>query len=140
MKRMNVQVAKAPLRKEPSFLSPSLKQLSYADGVQVLSEKDGWAEVRTLKEGLSGWVHISALTTKTVILKPGEQDVQKAVSTKEYALAGKGFNDSVEKEYRSKNPNLNFSWIDRMETFAVSREKMSDFLRKGDLKTAGGKV
>lgn len=130
---MNVQVMKAPVRKEPSFLSPVLGTLAYAEKVRTVTEKDGWVEIKAEKGALTGWMHASALTTKTVVLNPGDADVKKAVSTNEYALAGKGFNESVEKEYRSKNPSLNFEWINKMEAFIVTQDKMKDFLQKGEL-------
>ena len=51
---------------------------------------------------------------------------------------GKGFNQQVESEFRAKNPNLDFTWVDKMETYVVSEEEMKQFLEKGGLSPEGG--
>ncbi len=135
---MSVQVMKGQLRKEPSFLSPVLRNLSYSETVMVLSEKENWKEIKANKDGATGWLHASALTAKKIVMNPGTEDVKKAVSSDEYALAGKGFSKEVEKGYMAKNPQLNFAWIDKMEAFSVSRENMKDFLQEGKVTSQGG--
>ena len=64
--------------------------------------------------------------------------MNRAASSDEIALAGKGFNKQVEGEFRAKNTNLDFSWIDRMETYVVSQAQMQYFIKAGGLSPEGG--
>ena len=92
-----------------------------------------------LSEGAAeGWIHASALTPKKIVLRAGAEDVEAAASSDELALAGKGFNQQVESEFRAKNPNLDFTWIDEMETYVVSENEMKQFLKEGELSPEGG--
>ncbi len=129
-KSMSVQVKQSHIRKSASFLAPVLGVLVYGDKVSVVGDDNpDWIKVKA--DAGSGFVHSSALTTKEVILNPGAQDVEKAASSDEIALAGKGFNDQVEGAFRAKNPHLNFSAIDRMEGYKVSENQMRSFLIQG---------
>jgi hypothetical protein len=86
-------------------------------------------------------MHASALTTKRVVLKAGQADVQTGATRDELALAGKGFNEQVESAFKKKNANLDYTWINRMENFKISPEQMQGFLAKGNVvsRTEGGK-
>jgi hypothetical protein len=57
------------------------------------------------------------------------------------ALAGKGFNEQVESSFRKQNKNLDYTWINRMETFKVSPDQMRSFLAQGNVTppSEGGK-
>jgi hypothetical protein len=83
-------------------------------------------------------MHVSALTTKEIVLNPGSEDVEKAASSDEIALAGKGFNEQVEGEFRKKNPDIDFRRIDRMEKIVVAQNEMQRFLKRGGLAPQGG--
>ncbi len=135
---MSVQVKKGQIRLTPSFLGRIVALLSYGDRVYVLEQKGSWTKVGLSKGISDGWIHSSALTRKKIILKAGAQDVQTAASSDELALAGKGFNQQVESEFRAKNPNLDFTWVDRMEKFVVSEKQMKKFLKKGEVFPKGG--
>jgi len=137
-KSMSVQVRQGQVRKTPSFLGVIVDRLSYGDKVTILEENENWLTVQTETTGTRGFMHISALTTKEVILNPGTTPVEKTASSDEFALAGKGFNQSVEGEFRANNPHLNFAGIDRMEGYGVSQEQMKQFLFKGQLVPRGG--
>ncbi|MCG8635574.1 MAG: SH3 domain-containing protein [Desulfobacterales bacterium] len=129
-KSMSVQVKQSHIRKSASFLSPVLGVLAYGDRVSVVGEDNpDWIMVKA--DAGSGFVHSSALTAKEVILNPGAKDVEKAASSDEIALAGKGFNDQVEGAFRAKNPHLNFAAVDRMEGYKVSENQMRNFLIQG---------
>jgi hypothetical protein len=135
---MSVQVKKGQIRLTPSFLGRIVALLSYGDRVYVLEQKGSWTKVGLSRGVSDGWIHSSALTRKKIILKAGAQDVQTAASSDELALAGKGFNQQVESEFRAKNPNLDFTWVDRMEKFVVSEKQMKKFLKKGEVFPKGG--
>ncbi len=78
------------------------------------------------------------LTEKKVVLKPGASDVKKAATNDEIALAGKGFNKQVEGEFKTRNQNIDFIWIDKMEKITVSQSQMQKFLKQGKLYPEGG--
>lgn len=137
-KMMSVQVKKGEIRSTPSFLGRIVVRLSYGDRVYFRNEKGSWIQVGLSDNSTEGWIHTSALTHKKIVFKAGTEDVQTSASSDELALAGKGFNKQVENEFRNKNPNLDFSWINRMEGFAVSQKQMEQFLKAGELSPEGG--
>jgi hypothetical protein len=146
-KQMSVTVKETQVRATPSYLGKILATLSYGDRVQVGETRSGWARVivppgkgaadkGSVSQG-EGWVHLSALTDKKIVLKSGASDVDRAASSGEVALAGKGFNQEVEAQYRADR-KLDYSWVDRMETFRVSPEEAAAFLAQGGLSAEGG--
>jgi hypothetical protein len=139
-KTMSVQVKKCQLRNKPSFLGKTVTKLVYADEVTVEQKKDDWYEVVPVNKKDGGWVHVSALSTKKIILKEGSGDIKNAASSDEIALAGKGFNEQVEDDFKKKNKNVDFTWIDKMEKLVISSSEMQGFLKKGGLKAEGGDV
>ena len=50
---------------------------------------------------------------------------------------GKGFSEEVEKEYRKSNANLDYAWINRMETIRISPRQMENFIEDGRLVLRG---
>jgi SH3-like domain-containing protein len=137
-KMMSVQVNTGVVRVTPSFLGSIVTQLSYGDRVYVLEEKESWTRVGLSLDAVKGWMHSSALTPKKIVLKAGTEDVEIAASGEEIALAGKGFNQQVESEFRAKNSNLDFTWIDKMEKCVISERRMKRFLKEGELSCEGG--
>lgn len=138
-KKMSVQVKKCQLRNQPSFLGKIVSTLSYGDQVAVLAEKESWINVQQPAQTTSGWVHVSALSTKKIELNPNSQEVQGSTSSEEIALAGKGFNQQVEQEYKKQNQNIDFAWVDKMEQIIVSQEESQSFLKQGELAPTGGR-
>ena len=136
-KTMSVQVKKCQLRNKPSFLGKVVTKLNYGDKVEIAQEKNSWVEVsKSKKKG--GWIHVSALSEKEIIVNPNSEDVKSAASSDEIALAGKGFNEQVEKDFKKKNKSVDFSWIDKMEKFVVSQSEIQSFLKNGGLQVEGG--
>jgi uncharacterized protein YgiM (DUF1202 family) len=134
---MSVQVRTVQIRATPSFLGRVVAPISYGDRVQVLETKNAWMNV-TGPGGQSGWVHGSALTKRKIVLAAGSQDVQTGASGDELALASKGFNSDVEADFKSKNKNIDFTWVNRMEKFKVSPEQLLEFLKEGGVKPSEG--
>ena len=137
-KTMSVQVKKCQLRSKPSFLGKIVTNLAYADQVDVKKEKDDWYEVVPKNNKGGGWVHVSALSEKRIVLKANSKDLKSAASSDEIALAGKGFNKQVEEQYKKKNKKADFSQVDNMEKIVISSQDMQDFLTSGGLKPEGG--
>lgn len=135
---MSVQVKTSEVRAMPSFLGKIVARLSYGDRVEMLESKGSWIRVRLITADNDGWMHRAALTPKTIILRSGAGDAHLAASSDEIALAGKGFNRQVEGEFRTRNPDIDFTWIDRMEKMVVTEEEMKMFLEEGELSSQGG--
>jgi len=134
---VSVQVKQGQARSAPSFLGSVVATLNYGDRVEIHEERGPWARVG-LPGGAEGWMHTSALTEKKLALSAGQADRAAAASGQEIALAGKGFNAQVEGEFKARNGQLDFAWVDRMETFSVAPEQMARFLQEGQVIPEGG--
>ncbi|MFA4917221.1 MAG: SH3 domain-containing protein [Syntrophales bacterium] len=139
-KLLSVQIREAQLRSSPSFLGKITNRLAYGRIVEVLKDQGAWKRVAVPGSGIQGWVHVSTLTTKKIALQSGTADVKSSVTGAELALAGKGFNAAVEDEFKKKNSNLDFTWVDRMETLKFTTEEIQEFLRDGHVITPEGGV
>ena len=134
---MSVQVKNGQMRATPSFLGSVVAPLSYGDRVQVVEQQGDWSKV-TGPGGQTGWVHGSALTKKQIVMKAGGQNAPTAASGDELALAGKGFNSDIEADFKAKNRNIDFTWVDKMEKIKVAPESMQQFLKEGGVQPAEG--
>ena len=134
---MSIQVRTAHLRASPSYLGAKTASADYADQVTILQSQGEWRQVKSAKDGGEGWVHISALSTKTIKLKADAKDASTTASGEEMSLAGKGFNSEVEADFRAKNAEIDFGPIDRMQEKTVGTEEMIRFLEAGDVKPVG---
>lgn len=128
---MSVQVRSGQVRATASYLGAVIAELPYGTAVQVETPSKPWMRVK-LPDGRSGWMHESALVKGRLELKGGGT-VQAGASVGEVALAAKGFTQQVETEYRKQNPTLNFTWVDRMESYRVTPAEAQAFLRAGRL-------
>jgi uncharacterized protein YgiM (DUF1202 family) len=135
---MSVQVKEGQVRAGPSFLGKIVARLVYGERVAVLGEKGAWFLISLPRNAGQGWMHNSALTRKKIILKAGAANVSQSASSDEIALAGKGFNQQVESEFKAKNPNIDFTWIDRMEKIKITQKEMRQFLEAGRVLPEGG--
>jgi len=135
-KTLSVQVKEGQMRSTPSFLGALVAKPSYGDRVVVVEDRGAWKKVSA--RGVQGWMHTSSLTTKNIVLKAGAANVQTSATGGEIALAGKGFSEEVEKQYKNQNRNVDFTWVDRMERFRVPPEEMQAFLKQGQVVPAEG--
>jgi len=129
-REMSVQVRSGQIRSTPSFLGQIVAPVEYGDRVTVLSEQGAWSKVAS-PEGAEGWIHTSALTKKKIVLRAGDEDVSTGASSDELALAGKGFNSDVEAQFKAENKDIDFTWVDTMETWVVDPQEMQRFLKEG---------
>jgi hypothetical protein len=137
LKMMTVQVKEGQVRSAPTFIGGIVGAFSYGDPVIADEEKGDWIRVRMAGSPVKGWMHISALTKKKLMLRAGA-DVKQSATSDELALAGKGFSSEVEKAFKIQNPQLSFKWIDKMEKFAVTQSQMQQFLKAGGISPEGG--
>lgn len=129
---MSVQVKSGQVRATPSYLGKVTGDLAYGDQVTILKEQGEWRQVQT-KAGQTGWVHVSALSKKKIVLSSGNTTAQTSTSGDELALAGKGFNSDVEAQFKAQNKDIDFTWIDKMEKIKVDTQESVTFLKEGGL-------
>jgi len=134
---LNVQVRTGKLRERPSFLGKIVTTVSYGDTVNIIREQDEWVLARR-PDGKQGWIHISALTDDEIELSSGESNAETVASSDELALAGKGFNSDVEAEFKTRNEDIDFTWVDWMEKIIISPEQMEGFLKMGKVNPPPG--
>lgn len=135
---MSIQVKEGRLRATPSFLGKVVSTVPYGTRVAIVKRQGEWIEVGIPTGVEQGWIHASALTEKRIKMTAGGDDVSAAATGDELALAGKGFNKQVEQQFRSENPDMDFTWVDRMETWDVSAGEIAKFMEKGGLVARGG--
>jgi hypothetical protein len=128
---LTVQVKQGQLRSSASFLGSVTATLAYGDKVTLIEDKGAWKKVTFRKS--SGWMHTSALTTKTIVLQAGKSAVKSDATKNELSLAGKGFNSKVEAEFKSKNKDIDYTWVNRMEAQTVKPAQMQSFLKQGKI-------
>ena len=129
----SIQIKKGVLRSSPSFMGKVVANVSYGDRVEAVENKNGWSKVKLESADAAGWIHESALTHKKIILSAGQTDVNQTATSDEIALAGKGFNEQVEREMKEKYPQLNYSVIDKMEKTVITDRQMKQFLTRGSV-------
>ncbi len=136
--QMSVTVKESPVRDKPSFTGKVVDKLVYADRVTIEEAKGDWLRISfPPKKITSGWMHKSALVAKEILLRAGEKAVGSTASSGEVALAGKGFSEEVEAEYR-KDAALNYAAVDRMEAYGPTPEAVASFIATGGLAVEGG--
>jgi len=132
-----VKVQTTNLRKEPVFYADTIVVLKAGDAVEKVAEQAGWYKVKTAK-GIQGWVHSSAVSSKSFDLLALGQTTKTGASAEEVALASKGFNKQVEDAYKAKHKDANFAGVDRMLRLKVTSEQLRRFLERGKLGRYGG--
>jgi hypothetical protein len=135
--QLSVQVRETALRQRPSYLGPAAADLAYGTRLDVLETRGPWHHVRT-PDGRTGWVHDSALSERTIDLGSGASDAEVAADSDELALAGKGFNEQVERAYREGNQQVDYTWVDRMSLWHVSSAESRRFLERGQITPSEG--
>jgi hypothetical protein len=133
---LTVQVKQGQLRSTPAFLGSVTATLAYGDKVKLIEDKGAWKMVSIRK--FKGWMHASALTSKAVALQAGKENVKTGASSSELSLAGKGFNAAVEAEFKSKNKQIDYTRVDKMETVVIKPSQMKIFLKQGQVMLPGG--
>ena len=121
--RRYVAVKTTPLKSSTGFFSRELRTLSHGDEVALIRDNGKWAEVRAGSQ--SGWVASASLSSRRVAASGA------AITSSEVAMAGKGFSQDVEAEYRKGG--VDFSAVDSMELINVSGDDLLVFITEGRL-------
>ena len=128
-----VAVQNAEVRASASSFAKKTGSLSYAEEVLIVSEGKGWTEVKSKnKPNVKGWISTASLSKRKIVSS------SFSASANELALAGKGFNDEVEDEYK-KTGESNYSEVDAMEKQSVSRDEVRKFMNDGLLNSGDSK-
>lgn len=134
---MSVQVQNGQIRATPTFLGAVVATLSYGARVEQTARQGDWIQVRDARNR-TGWMHESALTRKKLAATAGEGGARMGATSDELSLAGKGFNSDVESQFKSRNQNVDFTWVDRMEAMKVAPRDSAAFLSDGAVAPAKG--
>ena len=132
-KTQYVTIDPAPLKAKPAATSKKVATIEYASAVIVLKTEKSWAYVQLADDNtVEGWIPESALTTKKI------KDKANAASANadEIALAGKGFNSTIEAVY-AEQFEVNFAVVDYIESLATDEEEAVKFAQKGQLNDGG---
>lgn len=127
---VTIRVLSAKVMKGPKFIGSTAGSVSRGDQLVVKEVKGDWYLVEGSSEG---WIHKSNIAEGKVQLSstPGGQGGK--VNQEEVELAGRGFTPEVEKKYREKNPNLDFSHVDAIEKTSIDPTELETFVTEGKL-------
>jgi hypothetical protein len=127
-----VSVRTSDVRSFPGFLSPIVARVEYGETVEVTEVGDGWVRVLVPETGDEGWLHSTAVAARESLRLERAGDSTSGATSREIALAGRGFNEQVEQEYRSTK-GLDFGSVDQMEAYEVAVEALAAFLADANL-------
>ena len=129
-----VSVKSAALKSSTGFFASTRGNVAYGDQVSVLQVSGNWAEVRSsVNTNLTGWISTANLSAKRIVAAGGAS----TATASEVALAGKGFSQEVENEYRTSG-SVNYWAVDWTETIQIPDDDLYGFITEGHL-TAGVK-
>ncbi len=128
-----VQVKSARLMDQPKLWGKPVATLSYGEEVSIMSDAaGGWFEVKN-RAGKSGYLHQSALTSSTIVLRSGAGAAAAASDGSDVVLAGKGFNSDVERQFAASGTAADFRAVDQVEQLKVAPTEIAHFIKQGRL-------
>ena len=129
-----VQVRDTELRASPGFLSAIQEKLEFGAEVAYLAGRSGWMQVTAAGSGVTGWVHATSLEqNRTTQMQLQGERTSRTVSSREIALAGRGFSENLENEY-GEQQELDFSPVDALEERRVDPNEIISFVQDGGLR------
>lgn len=132
-KTQYVAIDPAPLKAKPAASSKKVGSIEYASAVTVLKEEKTWVYVQLVDDkSVEGWLPASALTTK----KLKDKGSSASANADEIALAGKGFNSTIEAVY-AEQYEMNFDIVDFIETLGADQDEAIAFAQEGLLNDGG---
>ena len=120
-----VAVKSVEVKESSGFFARVIETLALGDTVTLLQNRGRWLVI-TAASGRQGWAPADAFSSRRIV------NSGQTLSTTEFALAGKGFNDDLEKIVAASG-ELDFSGVDAMEKYTVNREDFRAFLNDGRL-------
>jgi len=131
-KNQYVSVTNAAVKAKASQFSSTVANLKYGDTVKVIKVEKGWSNISTLDGKVSGWLPNKSLTNKKLLVEVNSKKKTTA-NAKELALAGKGFNSSVEEVFAA-GFDVDYGDVDYTEKQTIDYEANESFIKEGGLK------
>ena len=129
-----VQTRDAELRAAPGFLSPIVERLDFGAELAYAAERSGWYQVTSVETEVSGWVpRASVQENRRTELQLSGQSGTRTLTSREIALAGRGFSENLERELAADG-KADFAPVDELEAAAVDAEAILAFIRDGSLR------
>jgi len=119
------------VREDCRFFAPVRAKVQYNEAVEIISRDGDWLRVKY--KGISGCIHKCAIEERRFTFSGFDSQKTQSASGDEVALAGKGFNEQVEKSFIAKHPELNFHMINAIENYRVSEDDVKKFMINGGL-------
>jgi hypothetical protein len=135
-----VQGNDVSLLSSPDPMADAVGTLALHQVVTSLGTQAGYTQVRTA-DGKQGWVATSVLKKKGLLdndLMAGKDDAKKGVTEDEAAAATPGMTKPVEDAFKTQNPNLSFTEVDRIEKLGVTKPEIKAFIKEGALAPSTG--
>ena len=133
-----VSVRDGDLRSSPGFLARITTRIDYGESVKILEIRGDWLRVRTVGSGDEGWLHSTVVAGKEELrLERAGGTTAGGVSSREIALAGRGFNEQVEAQYKN-DKGLDFTLVDEMEEYGRPIEELAAFFADAGMTVEDG--
>jgi hypothetical protein len=128
--RLVVAVKESRVRQNPASYAKPVASVTLGQKLESDEKKGDWYRIEV--GGVQGWLHRSAVAGKGSGGSGAKSVGTSEVSGDEVTLAGKGFNEQVEKEYREKHPEASFAAVDAMEKIEISDDEVRSFVEEGE--------
>ncbi len=144
-KQLTVQVKQGVVRQSPAALGKVEHTLDYGQRVAVL-EKSGesWVRIQAVDDASkAGWMRASELTPRRLKLQASQGDLTPTgASASDIAMAGKGFNQQVEGDYRKQTNTRGYELLEQVDSqpqYNVAPEEVPAFQQAGGVVAQEGK-
>ncbi len=126
-----VSTKTAVLKNGDGNFAKDVATVNYGDQLKVLSVSGKKVQVQIKDKKTSGWIASNSVTTKKIVKSSTGNSVN--ASTKELALAGKGFSEETEEIYKNSGGDLDFSKVDLIEKASTNEQELEKFITEGHL-------
>ncbi len=127
-----VSVKKTTIKNSNGNFAKDVANVTYGDQLKIVSVSGNKVQVQLASNSKTvGWIASNSITTKKIVKNSSGGSV--SASTKELALAGKGFSEETESIYREASSDLDFSKVDKIESASVSDAELLKFITDGHL-------
>jgi hypothetical protein len=127
---VTVRVMSAKVMKAPKFIGSTAGSLSRGDQLTVKEVKGDWYKV---EGAASGWIHKTSVAEGKLQLSTQPGGGGSGASRDEVELAGRGFSQDIENDYRNQNPEQDYSHVDKIEKVSIDPAELEAFAGEGGL-------
>ncbi len=122
-----IQVEKAPLKKEPDFLSETIGFIKFGEKLEAIASVNDW--YRVSYKGETYFIHSSAVEKRKLKLEVGKFLKKEQSGEDVVSLAAKGFSENDIK----KGSGYNSEAIKYVEKFKIEVKQLKKFKKEGNL-------